>query len=214
MPVKPNKRAFTRKEWRIIQRHRTPWKVQRFLNSLAYNREESGETLRTFRGVVRTGSAHCLEAALVAATVLEQHGYPPLLLDIESVDNLDHVVFLFRENGLYGAVGRSRDAGLHGRKPLFSTVRRLVMSYYDPFIDVSGRIAGYGIADLGNVRRCNWRLSERNVWAVERYLIGMEHTPIQTSDRRYRRILRRYQEYRRRYPKRQAVYYANRHEWM
>lgn len=214
MSVMPDRSAFTPKEWGLIQRCRTPWQVQRYLNSLTYNREETGDTLRTFRGVVRTGMAHCLEAALAAVTILEQHGYPPLLLDIESVDNLDHVVFLFQKNGLYGAVGRSRDAGLHGRKPLFSTVRQLVMSYYEPFVDLSGRIIGYGIADLRDMRRCNWRLSERNVWAVERYLIAMEHRPIRTSDRRYRKVLKRYQAFRERYPKRQAVYYTNRHTWM
>ncbi len=52
-----------------------------------------GATLRSFRGVVRHGCAHCLEAALFAAVVLEQHGYPPLVLSFESIDELDHVIF-------------------------------------------------------------------------------------------------------------------------
>jgi len=212
--MKPDQSAFTRREWEIVQNCWTPRQVQRFLNSLKYNREESGETRWTFRRVVQTERAHCLEAALSAATILEQHGYPPLFLDIESVDNLDHVVFLFRENGRYGAVGRSRDAGLHGRKPVFSTIRQLVISYYEPFIDFSGRIVGYGVADLRDIKHCNWRLSERNVWAVERFLIQMNHVPIKTSDRRYQRVLRRYKEFRKRYPKRPATYYANRDEWM
>ena len=47
----------------------------RVLNDLPYNQEPGGRaTLRSFRGVVRHGCAHCLEAALFAATVLEQHG--------------------------------------------------------------------------------------------------------------------------------------------
>jgi hypothetical protein len=50
--------------------------VQQWLNHLPYNAEQDGETLRGFRGVVRTGTAHCLEAALSAATILEQHRYP------------------------------------------------------------------------------------------------------------------------------------------
>src|SRR6059058_5762750 len=91
---------FLPKEWEIIRKQRTPRQVQSFLRALPYNWEEKGETLRTFRGVVRHWSAHCLEAALTAATVLEQHGYPPLLLDLESKDRLDHVLFLFRRRGL------------------------------------------------------------------------------------------------------------------
>ena len=57
-----------------------------WLNALPYNTERGGETLRSFRGVVAHGTAHCLEAALFAAVVLEQHGYPPLVLSFESMD--------------------------------------------------------------------------------------------------------------------------------
>ena len=66
---------------------------------------------------------------LAAATILEHHGYPPLLMDLESKDQLDHVLFLFRRRGRFGAVARSRDPGLHGRKPVFRSVRALVTSY-------------------------------------------------------------------------------------
>ena len=75
-----------------------------------------GETLRSFRGVVRTGTAHCLEAALFAAVVLEQHRYPPLVLSFESIDLLDHVIFVYRNADRMGSVARSRDPGLHGRR--------------------------------------------------------------------------------------------------
>ena len=132
MTAPPPRDAFRPKEWEIIQKYRTPRQVQQFLRSLPYNWEKDGETLRTFRGVIENWSVHCLEAALAAAAILEQHGYPPLLLDFESQDKLDHVLFLFRQHGRWGTVARSRDAGLHGRKPMFSTLRKLVMSYVDP----------------------------------------------------------------------------------
>ena len=61
---------FNARERRVIARLRTPDDVQRYLNRLPYNVEEGGETLRSFRGVVRDGTAHCLEAALFAATRL------------------------------------------------------------------------------------------------------------------------------------------------
>jgi hypothetical protein len=210
----PSPSAFTAKEWAVIQRHRTPKRVQAFLRGLSYNRETEGETLRTFRQVVRRGQAHCLEGALVAATVLEQHGYPPLLLDLESQDKLDHVLFLFRHHGRYGTVASSRDFGLHGRKPLFRTVRRLVMSYVDPYVDGSGRITGYGVFDLRTLRRCDWRLSERNVWAVERALIEFPHRRLRTSDRRHRAMLRRFQEFKREHPDRPVDFYEKQHLWL
>jgi len=210
----PSREHFRPEEWAVIQKYRTPRQVQQFLRALPYNWERAGETLRTFRGVVRHWQAHCLEAAVTAATILEQYGYPPLLLDFQSQDNLDHVVFLFRHRERYGTVARSRDAGLHGRKPVYRSLRQLVMSYVEPYVDGSGRIIGYGVLDLRTLRRSNWRLSSRNVWAVERTLIKMPHKKLKTSDRRYRAVLRRYLAFRKKYPDRPATFYANRHEWL
>ena len=100
----------------------------------AYNTEAKGETAH-FRGVVRTGTAHCLEAALAAAAILEQHRYPPLVLSFESIDLLDHVIFVYQTSSGWGSVARSRDPGLHGRKPLFATPRALALSYAEAYSD-------------------------------------------------------------------------------
>jgi len=206
--------AFSRAERDIIRRHRTPRSVERWLRDLPYNKEERGETLRSFRGVVRHGIVHCLEAALCAATILERHGYPPLLLSFESIDQLDHVIFAFRESGRWGSVARSRDPGLHGRKAVFRSARDLARSYLDPYVDFTGRITGYAVADLRELGDYDWRLSERNVWKVEQWLIDYPHKRLVMSDTRYRELHARYRQYRERYPDRKPVYYDNRHTWM
>jgi len=213
-PHPPSRQAFLPQEWSIVERYRTPKQVQEFLRGLPYNWEKGGETLRTFRGVLQQGSAHCLEAALTAATILEQHGYPPLLMDFESQDKLDHVVFLFRRGGRWGCVARSRDFGLHGRKPVFRTLRSLVMSYADPYVDNTARITGYGVLDLRTLPRCDWRLSQRNVWAVERRLIEMPHWKLKTSDRRHRAMLERYRAFRRQHPEGPVTFYEGQHRWL
>ena len=210
----PGQEAFRPQEWAIIQRCRTPRQVQAFLRALPYNWERKGETLRTFREVVHHWNAHCLEGALTAATILEQHGYPPLLLDLESQDNLDHVLFLFRRHGRWGTVARSRDAGLHGRKPIFRTIRQLVMSYVDPYVDGSGRINGYGVADLRSLVKGDWRLATRNCREVERALINMPHKKIRTSDKRYQAMLRRYVAFRKKHPDKPVTFYSTRHQWL
>src|SRR5205809_5219184 len=128
MNAPPSPEAFTLKEWKLIQRLNTPAKVQRWLTLMPYNWERKGGTMRSFREVVKRNQAHCLEAAVAAAVVLEQHGYPPLLLDIESVDLLDHVIFVFQKDGRWGSIARSRDIGLYGRKPVFRNLRHLVWS--------------------------------------------------------------------------------------
>src|SRR5499433_4532506 len=111
----PPRDAFTAREWKLIERLNTPAKVQRWLTTTPYNWERGGGTMRSFREVVARNEAHCLEAAVAAAVVLEQHGYEPLLLDLESWDLLDHVIFVFQKERLWGSIARSRDIGLHGR---------------------------------------------------------------------------------------------------
>ncbi|HSE97998.1 MAG TPA: hypothetical protein VLD57_06965 [Blastocatellia bacterium] len=210
----PPRSAFTQKEMRIIDSHRTPAQVQKFLSNMPYNRETGGATCLSFRSAIRQNRAHCLEGALVATVILEQHGYPPLLISIESQDRLDHVLFLYKKGDRYGSVARSRDIGLHGRKPVFRTVRDLVMSYYDPYIDKTGRITGYGVANLHDLRSYNWRFSEKNVWKVERHLQEIPHRAIRGSDDRYRKWHARYLEYKKRVPDGSPDYYPTRDIWM
>ncbi|MDQ1637112.1 MAG: hypothetical protein QOF62_451 [Pyrinomonadaceae bacterium] len=210
----PTRHAFTAKEWQLIQSLNTPARVQRFFSSMPYNWEKNGGTMRSFREVVKRNEAHCLEAALAAAVILEQHGYPPLLLDIESVDLLDHVIFVFQHDGLWGSIARSRDIGLHGRKPLFRSLRDLTWSYFEPYVDFSGRIKGYGLANLYDLGNYDWRFSARNMSKIEDYLRELPHKKIHSSDKRYEKLLAHYHRYKKRYPERSPAYYENRNQWM
>jgi hypothetical protein len=210
----PSQLAFTAVERRLIRRLPTPLAVQRFLNALEYNTEPppGRATLRSFRGVVRHRTAHCLEAALSAAVILEQHGYPPLVISFESIDELDHVIFAYRRNGRWGSVARSRDPGLHGRKAVFATPRALALSYVDPYVDFTGRVTGYALVDLRALGDYDWRLSERNIWKVERMLLDYPHNAIHSSDRHIDRLRARYVEFRKRFG-RKPVYYRRMDRW-
>jgi hypothetical protein len=205
--------AFTPQERRLVQQLSTPLRVQRFLNGLPYNNEEDGETLRTFRGVVRAGRAHCLEAALFAAVVLEQHGYPPLVLSFESIDLLDHVIFVYRSRTGWGSVARSRDPGLHGRRPVFATPRALALSYADPYIDFTGEIRGYAVVDLRVLGSYEWRLSDRSVWKVERLLLDWPHRRIRMGRPRVRKLRAWYRRFRARYDDLKPIDYRGRERW-
>lgn len=207
--------SFTPAERRLIRSLETPAAVQRYLNRLPYNQEPHGRaTLRTFRGVVRHGCAHCLEAALFAAVVLEQHGYPPLVLSFESIDELDHVIFVYRARSGWGSVARSRDPGLHGRRPVFATRRALALSYVDPYVDYTGRVIGYAVVNLADqMGDYDWRLAETNVWKVERMLLEHPHRKIRTSDARYRVLLQRYRAYRAANNGRKPLYYRGKDKW-
>jgi hypothetical protein len=214
MSLRPGRESFTKQEWRLIQSLRQPAQVQRYFSSMPYNWERDGGSLRSFREVVKRNEAHCLEAAVGAAVILEQHGYPPLLLDIESQDLLDHVIFVFQQDGLWGSIARSRDIGLHGRKPLFRSIRDLTWSYFDPYVDMSGRIKGYGLANLYDLGNYDWRFSPRNMSKIETHLREMPHRSLRSSDKRYEELHTRYKKYKKRYPDRSPSYYENRSQWM
>jgi hypothetical protein len=208
----PGRSDFTAAERRVIRRLTTPAKVQAFLNALPYNTEPPPDpaTLRTFRGVVRTNTAHCLEAALFTAVVMEQHGLPPLVMSLESIDGLDHVLFVYRLRGRWGSVARSRDPGLHGRLPVFRTLRQLALTYVDPYIDKTGCVKAYGAMDLRALDPYDWRLSDGNVWKVERLLFEIPHRPIRVSRARLSRLRRRYFAYLEAHGGRKPVYYDRR----
>lgn len=210
----PKREDFTNAEWRLIERLDTPAKVQRFFTRMPYNWEKKGGTLRSFREVVKRKEAHCLEAAVGGAVILEQHGYSPLLLDIESWDLLDHVIFVYQQNGLWGSIGRSRDIGLHGRKPLFRSLRELVWSYFDPYVDFTGRIKGYGLTNLYDLGDYDWRFSSRRMIKIENHLRELKHKKLKSSDERYRKLLARYHRYKKRFPNRSPRYYDNAWQWM
>jgi hypothetical protein len=212
---KPDQAQFTRREWKLVQRLNTPTKVQRFFSSLPYNWEQPGSsTLRSLRELLKHNEVHCLEAAVGAATILEQHGYPPLLLDLESQDLLDHVVFVFQKQGKWGSIGRSRDLGLHGRRPVFRSIRDLVWSYFDTYVDFTGRIKGYGVISLYELGNYDWRFSARRMTKIEDHLRAIPHQRLHSSNMRYEKLLARYHAYKKRYPERSPSYYTTRSVWM
>jgi hypothetical protein len=131
--------GFDRRELAALRRLRTPGGVQRFLDEeIGYNLERDGDTCRSPRRVLRDRTAQCMEGALFGAAALRVLGYPPLLLDLEAVRDVDHVLAVFRERGHWGAVAKSNYAGLRFREPVYRTLRELVLSYFEHYYNLRG----------------------------------------------------------------------------
>src|ERR1035437_9082491 len=91
------------RETRILKSLKTPERIQRFLDTeIAYNKEPDGDTIRSPRRVLRDKVAHCFEGALFGAAALRVQDFPPLLLDLESVRDDDHVLAIFKQHGHWG----------------------------------------------------------------------------------------------------------------
>ena len=118
------------RELRLFARLDTPQKIQTFLDRLPVNFSLNGDTAMSPRRVLEARMAHCAEAAVFAAAALAYHGRPPLLMDIRALPrDQDHIVTLFRERGLWGAISKTNHAVLRWRDPIYRSVRELAMSY-------------------------------------------------------------------------------------
>ena len=179
--------------------------------SLAYDK---ADTMYGLVGVVKQKKAHCLEGVLSVAALLEPHGYPPLILDLESKDNLDHTLFLYNENGKFGTVAMSRDIGLDGRKPVFKTIRALVQSYVIPYIDAKAEITGYGVLDLRTLEDQSWRRSSKQLWYIEDALLEMEHTSLTTKKSIVKKWREKYLAYKKSFPDLQPDYFPKQETWL
>jgi len=130
----PDRFGLTDRERRALARLSPPWKIQKYLDGLVY--DGKGEGCRSPRRVLREKRVQCMDGALFAAAALRVQGYPPLILDLEAVQDDDHVLAVFREKGGWGAIARSNYSGLRYREPIFPTLRALVLSYVESYFNL------------------------------------------------------------------------------
>ncbi len=176
--------GLTKDELRTLRKLRTPRKVQDFLESFPINFEPEGDTCLSPRRVLRERRAHCIEGAMLAALAFRLQGRKPLLLDLAAAErDQDHVVALFRERGLWGAVSKTNHAVLRYREPIFRTPRELALSYFHEYFDDDGRknLRSFaGPVDLSRFDRRGWMTSEADVWFVPEHLADIPHRAILT----------------------------------
>lgn len=117
-------------EHRMFARLATPQAIQTFLDRLPPNYELDGDTTMSPRRVLKARTAHCSEAAILAVAACIYHGRPAWLMDIQALpSDQDHVVTLFQERGLWGAISKTNHAILRWRDPIYRSPRELAMSY-------------------------------------------------------------------------------------
>ena len=175
--------GLTRSELTLLQRLSTPEKIQRYLDGLTYNLEPHGDTLRSPRRVIRDRTAHCAEAALFAAAAFRVNRRPPLILDLEAENDDDHVLAIYRERGLWGAVALSKFAGLRFRAPVYRTTRELVMSYFEDYYNWDGDRTLRAFSrplSLARFDRLDWMTAEQDLWPVVEWLAVVPHTKVVT----------------------------------
>lgn len=181
--------AFSAMELRVLRSLRTPARIQKFLDELGYNH---GNTAYSPRATLRHGKAHCLEGAVLAAAALWVNGQPPLIWDLEAVNDDDHVLALFRVGGYWGAVAKSNYAGLRYREPIHRNLRELAVSYFDSYFNLRGERTLRRYSRAVDMRRFNdqdWLTTDLGLWFVADHLGRIAHSDVVPS-RVQRRLVR------------------------
>ncbi len=174
--------GLTPREARALLALKTPRGIQHALDRMPYHAASSAWSPRR---VLREQTAHCLEGAVFAATALSLLGFPPLVMDLEAVQDTDHVIAVFRERGHWGAIAKSNFAGLRYREPVYRTLRELAMSYFENYINLRGErtLRGYSRpVSLARFDRTHpgWVISGTDLWFIPDHLVHVPHRPLLT----------------------------------
>jgi len=162
--------GFDKNELRVLARLDTPKKIQDFLDKMPINMERHGDTCMSPRQVLKRKTAHCAEAALLAAVALWYHGQKPLLMDLRATNkDQDHVVALYRSGGFWGAISKTNHAVLRYREPVYKTVRELALSYFHEYFINDGKKTLRSFSNpfnLSKIKDRSWMVSAEDLWEL------------------------------------------------
>ncbi len=173
-PFKPNPKpgsvAYLEKKRKEIK---TPRQAQDLVSSLEYDSEDANVDLGTGfmhhyevdspKVTLKEGKAHCLEAALLAAYLLEDDGYDDKILFMWN-RKFGHAVYVYqnKENSLWSSIGQSRAEYLKGRKPKYKTIKELFESYNKGgFLKKYGKFIKFSVRDISKKYPKDWATRDK-----------------------------------------------------
>ena len=172
--------GLTEKEFRFLKTLNSPERVQDFLDSLPINFELSGETYRSVKRTLHAGEAHCFEGALVAASALWLQGERPLLLDLKTDGDDDHLVTIFKREGYFGAISKTNHLALRYRDPIYRSIRELALSYFQDYFRTDGRktLRGYAAFSLRRYPPRAWISADEELTSIVEDIEVARHWPL------------------------------------
>jgi hypothetical protein len=173
---------LTPAERRLFARLDSPQKIQTFLDRLPANFELQGDTVMSPRSLLRARVAHCAEAALFAAAVLAFHGQRAWLMDIRALpSDQDHIITLFVERGLWGAISKTNHAILRWRDPVYRSPRELAMSYAHEYCLPGGKKSMLAFSKPFSLARFapeRWVIADKDLHWLMDELDASPHDPV------------------------------------
>jgi len=167
--------TFSLNELKSLHKFKSPKDIQLFLNNTEYNSEYITNSPRK---VLHIKKANCFEGALFAAAALRVQGYKPMIIDMMSENDDDHVIAIFKQGNYYGAVAKSNTKLLRYREPVYKTLRELIMSYFDFYFNVNGQMSLRSYSNPVNLSRFDkysWMTTDEDLEFISDYLYQIKH---------------------------------------
>ena len=165
-----------------LKKLNTPQKIQDYLDSIPFNYEKSGETCMSPFMILKEKKAHCIEGAMLAASLMALQGQKPLIMSLKvKKGDYDHVVALFKYKGFWGAVSKTNHSVLRYRDPVYKTIRELALSYFhEYFLTKTGEKTLLGYSNPINLNRFGkkWKTSQNNLWNIAETIYDIKHNSI------------------------------------
>lgn len=170
---------MTDKEFFVfLKKLNTPTKIQDFLNTLKNNKKD---TVLSPKLSIERNIAHCLEGALIAHAAFILNKKKSFLLDIRSKRyDLDHVITVFEEDGLWGAISKTSYPVLRFRDPVFKSARELVMSYFPEYFLEDGEktMLDYSAPFTLQKRNRDWITTKEDLYEIGWEIDNIKHFDI------------------------------------
>lgn len=169
---------WTKDEIVFLKTLNDPDKIQSFLDNIEYN---PNYECRSPRWVIRKRSAHCFEGALFSAAALSFIGFKPLIVDMKSFNDDDHVIAVYKIDKHWGSVAKSNFTSLRSREPVYRSLRELIMSYFDFYFNSNGdkSLRSYSLPlDLNIYNSRHWATTDEDLEYIGDKLECITHFPV------------------------------------
>jgi hypothetical protein len=173
-----NHLGFTPRELRKLRSLKNPYGIQELLDAMPYH---LADTAWSPRRVLAENTSHCLEGAIFAAAALRANGYPPLIVDLEAEHDTDHVLAVYRVDGLWGAVAKSNYTGCRYREPVYRSLRELALSYFNIYFNLRRERTLRRFSqpvNLARFDRLDWMTTDKPIWFIVYHLLDIPHAPL------------------------------------
>lgn len=173
---------LTPAEHRAFARLDTPQKIQTFIEKLPPNFELNGDSCISPRRVLKARTGHCAEAAILAVAAFVYHGKQAWLMDIQALpSDQDHIVTLFMQRGLWGAISKTNHAILRWRDPIYRSPRELAMSYAHEYCLPGGKKSMLAFSKPFSLARFapkRWVIADEDLHWLMDELDSSPHVPV------------------------------------